>query len=395
MDVNTATKRFTYSILLLIAGFAVAFSAISVLINHIIEHYQLAGSDQGLVISVLSVGNTLAVVSTLFLFRNMKKSTLLFLSGLLSVSMLALTGVSSSFTMLLLACLFIGVSFGWTDSYANSCIIDVNRDNSAKYQGALHGWYGVGAVLAPIAIQFLLVRNSWQEIYLILTPVVLLTVIVFMFTARSTGKIISEPRIKAVEFSRDEMRAFFKNKRNLCLILSMQSYSLMILALFAWTVRYMSVQYDAEGLGITSVTVMWVCITISRFFASRLPISLMKLHTYGSLVACAALAVGVLSDNALIMCIMIGVSGLSSGHSMPSLINEIVVGNEGGSQLPASIMILTTRISGVVVPPLLGFISVFSMQASMLVPIITVLAAGLLGFAIMRLKNEKIGADAV
>ena len=370
----------------MIGGFAIAFTIISVLINHIIEYYQLTGPDQGLVISVMSAGNTAAVISTLMIFRNMKKSTMLAASGILSVAMLTLTGLSQSFVMLLVVSLALGVSFGWTDAYANSCIIDVNRKDSAKYQGALHGWYGVGAVLTPIGIQFLLIRYTWQEIYLILTPVVLFTIIVFMVTSRAAEKRIPAPRIAAHEFSRAEVWTFFKNRRNLLMILAMLAYSLMLLALFSWLVRYMSVQHDAEALGITGIMVMWISITISRFFASRLPIPAMKLYAAGSLIAGAALAVGVFSDNAMIMLVMIGVSGLTSGHCMPSLINELVTSNEGGSQLPASMMILMTRISGVTVPLLLGWISLFSMQASMLVPIVTVIISGLIGYAIIRIK---------
>jgi len=389
-NATLATKRFTWSILLLTFGYAIAFTIVSVLINHIIEQYQLVGSEQGLMISVMNVGNTIAVFSTLMMFRGMKKSTILVISGFLSAATLAFTGISQSFAMLIVVCLFLGVSLGWTESYANSCVIDVNREDSRKYQGALHGWYGVGAVATPIAIQLLLVRNTWHEIYLLLAPIVLFTAVVYMMTARAAGKHIEAPRVGAMEFSRGEIKSFFSKRQNIYMLFAMLFYSLMQFAIFAWIVRYMSVQHDAETLGIASITLMWICTTISRFFASRLPISSMKLHALGSIITGAGLAIGLFSGNAYVMCAMVGVSGLASGHCIPTLMNEIVVTNKGGSQLPVTVMILTTRVSGITVPPVLGFIAMFSMQASMLVPIITIFISALFGFAVMRLNSNEI-----
>ena len=386
MDAGLATKRLTYSLLLLVGGYAIAFTIISILINHIIEYYRLTGADQGLAISVMNIGNTVAVVLTLVMRWKIKKTTMLAVSGLISVAALALTGASASFAALLVICLVLGVGLGWTESYANSTVIDINRNDSAKYQGALHGWYGVGALLTPIAIQALLLKYNWQEVYLLLAPVVLLTVFVFMVTARRAQRHISVPRIEAPNFASGEMRKFLRNRRNVCLLLAMLTYSMMQFALFAWIVRYMSVEHGNESLGIASITLMWICTTISRFVASRLPIDLMKLHTYGSLITGVGLAIGVFSGNAILMCAMVGVSGLASGHCIPTLMNESVISHEGKSQLPTSAMILTTRVSGVTIPPALGLLSLISMQVSMLVPIITIFISALLGYAIIRLK---------
>ena len=384
MDEGRATRLFTYSLLIRIGGFAVSMTVISVLINHIIDEFGLVGARQGLMNSMINAGNTLGVISTLALRWNMKKATMIVIAGLLSAAMMALTGLAGSFPTLLIICVVLGVSFGWTDSYANSCIIDANRADSAKYQGALHGCYGVGSLLTPVAIQILLARHGWQGIYLTLAPVVLLTVVVFIVALGATKKHIPVSRIEAPSFSGGEIRLFFGGRRNVCLLMACLTYAMMMASLFAWLVRYMSVQHGAEALGMTSVTVMWVCMTVSRFFASRLPIGSVKLHMTGALAAGAALCAGVFSGNAWAMCAMVGVVGLASGHCLPTLINESVVSYKGKSQLPASAMILAAQASGMAIPPVLGWISQSSMQASMLLPIATVVASGLFGLAILR-----------
>jgi len=386
MDTIAATKKLTNSLLLLISGMAVAMIISGVLINHIIDDFQLIGSQQGLMISVINIGNTISVISTLLLRWNIKKTTMLVFSGILSAAALALTGLSDTFSMLLIVCVVLGITFGWSDSYVNSCVIDINRDDSARYQGALQGWFGVGAFVTPIAVQFLLLRNTWQEVYLILAPFVLGTVLIHMFTARATEKYVSVPGIKAARLSGNEMRDYLGNKRNKNLLMACLTYSITLMALFAWLMRYMHVQHDSEFLGMISVTVFWVSITISRFVAPRLAVSGMKLHTYGTLITGAALTIGVFSDNALLMCFMVGVIGLTTGYCMPVLLNESVVSFEGRSQLPMSAMLLTTRLTGMIVPPVLGWLSLFSMQITMLVPIVAVFASAVYGFMVLRSK---------
>ena len=382
-----STRPFTYSLLILSGGQAAAVTISGLVINKIIEHYGLIGAEQGYMNSMIGIGNTVAVFSTIALYWKMKKTSILALSGLIVAAAMMLTGFSTSFIMLLVVSLVLGLGVGWVDTYSNSCIVDANPVNSAKYQGALHGFWGIGAMITPFVVSLLLINHIWQEVYMILATVILLTIIIYMIMLRFTNKRIKISGIESPKISGTEIISFFKMEKNVLLLLACLTCNMMQYSLFAWLVRYMNVQHGSEAFGMTSITVMWLFTTISRFIIPRLPIDSMKLHTYGAFLAGMTLCIGVLSNNPLMMCVMVGVGALTSGHCTPTLINKSVITYEGNSILPTSAMLLIPRVGSMAVPAVLGWISVSSMQASMLIPIITIIISGACGLAFLRYKN--------
>jgi MFS family permease len=391
MDITKATRYFTNSLFFLTGGLAIAYTISGVLVNEIIEHFGLAGAEQGYMNSLLNIGNTIAVISTIALHWKLKKTSMLVLSGFLIVVMMALTGLSVSFHMILAVSLALGFGLAWMDSYLNSCVVDANPVGSAKHQGALHGCYGIGALIAPVAIAALLTSISWQKVYLFFTPIILVTVIVYIIVLRTAGKGIAVSGMDSPKFSGAEIRLYLRQRKSVYLLLACQAYTIMQVGLFAWLVRYMSVQYGAETMGMGGIAGMWAFTTVSRFVVPRLPADSMKLHAVGAFAAGAMLFVGTVSDNPWMMCVMVGAGALASGHSIPTLFNKSVVAYDGNSLLPTSAMILTTRISGMAVPPVLGWISVYSMQMSMVVPAIAALVSGLFGLLVIFAPTTKQG----
>ena len=387
MQQKNYQKRFTNSLMGLVLAGAIAKTISGVIINHVIDHFGLVGAEQGYMNSMINMGLTAAVISTFVFRRKYRKAPMLVLSGLMTVAMMALTGLSGSFYMLLAVSLVLGVGLGWTDTYSNSCVIDANPSGSAKYQSAMQGWYGVGAIITPIAVTALLSLANWQEVYLILAPVVLLAIIIYAATLHSTGKHISDTGMVAKKLSGKDILMFLKGKASIWLLATCFAYYVMQYGLFAWLVRYMSVQYGEEALGMAGITMMWACTAVSRFVAPRLPVDSMKLHAYGALGAGITLLAGIFSGNPWIMCVMVGAGALVTGNSLPALLNRIVVNHQGDSLLPTAAMLLTMQITGMIIPPVLGWISSFSIQASMLVLVAGALASGACGFVATRFLN--------
>jgi len=381
-------KNFSNSLMILIVGFAIARTMSGVLVNNVIEYFDLTGAAQGYMNSFISMGTTAAVLSTFILRWKYKKTTILVFSSLLTVAMMVLTGLSVSFFMLLAVSLVYGVSLGWSDTYTNSCVVDIDRETSAKRMSHMQGWYAVGAIIAPLAIAALLLKQNWQGVYIILAPVYLLTIVILLFSLKA---VVKEDFIKGMEspkFTGKEIKTFLLEKRSGLLIAANMTYYTMQYGLFAWLVRYMSVEYGVERLGMMSITVMWVCTAIARFVAPKLPIDNMKLHAFGSLIAGLTLFGGAVSGNPLIVCLVIGIGALTTGNSLPALINRRIVTYKGNSLLPSSAMFLSMQITGMIVPPVLGAISVFSMQGTMYLLAAAVIVSGFLGFAYLRLPKE-------
>jgi len=388
-------KTFSNSLMILIVGFAVTRTISGVLVNHVIEYFGLVGAEQGYMNSVISIGTTAAVISTIVLRWKVKKTTILVISGILTVAMMVMTGLSVSFFMLLAVSLIYGLSLGWTDTYTNSCVVDIDREGSAKRMSTMQGFYAVGAIIAPLAIAALLTANSWQGVYIIIAPFYLLTIVILIFSLRAAA---GQDLIKSMEspkFTAKEIKLFLLEKRSALLIAANMTYYTMQYGLFAWLVRYMNVEYGAEVLGMMSITVMWVCTAISRFLVPRLPFDNMKVHSYGSLIAGATLFIGIFSGNPWIMCIVIGIGALTTGNSLPTLINRRIVTYQGNTLLPSSTMFLSMQVTGMIVPPVLGAIAVYSMQGSMVLLAVAILISGCFGFAVLRYRENKIVDDIV
>ena len=382
-----ATNRFTYSLYIFIFGYALAFIISGVLVNHVIEHYGLVGAEQGYMNSVINMGNTIAIFLTIAMHIKVKKTTMIVISGLLMTSMLLATGLSGSFYMLLIVSLILGFGLGWGDSYINSCIIDANPKDSLKKQGFLHGFYGIGALLTPVVAAALLTSISWQGIYLIFSPIVMLTVVFYIVTLHTTKKYIAISNTEPPKFSKVDILDYLRQKKNVLLLAACLTYSIMQFGLFTWLVRYMSVQHGMEELGMVGITVMWIFTTISRFIAPRLKLDSMALHAFGSLAAGIFLLVGVVLNNPWVMLAMVGLASLTTGFSVMVLINKSAVSNKINSLLSTSAILLMTRVAGMVTPPFLGFISIYSMQGSMIVLVIASIISGILAFAFLRTKE--------
>ena len=387
-DSNKAERVFINALMIFNAGFAFSRMISGVLVNHVIEHFSLIGAEQGYMLSMINIGLTAAVISTVLIRWKIKKTSMIAVSGLVMVATMALTGMAGSFDMVLVVSLIFGVGVGWIDVYSNSSIIDVNRGKSAKNQSMMQGWFGIGAILAPIIIAALLTKNDWQGVFLTLAPGFLVIVVIYIICLNVAGKKIFNTDIEAVRIKGREVLSFLKRKKSILLLAGCFAYYTMQYGIFAWLVRYMSVQYGAEAIGITGITVMWICTSISRFIVPKLPVDNMKMHTYGAFTAAVTLFVGILSNNPWVMCIMVGIGALTTGNSLPTLMNRVVVTYEGSSLLPTSAMLISMQLTGMITPPVLGAISLYSYQGSMFLLVIAIIVSASLGLAFMRLKPE-------
>ena len=249
-------RAFSYSLYLYTGAFAFAYMISGVLVNHVIEYFGLTGAGQGYMNSMINIGNTIAILLTIVMYFRVKKTTMLFLSGILIVVTLAMTGLANSFTVILIVSLALGFGLGWFDSYVNSCIVDANPVGSVKYLGTLHGFFGIGSLLAPIAIAALLTVTDWQGVYLSFSPLILITAVIYLAALRYTNKRFTISGMESPKFTISDLRSYLKDKRLVLLLAALLSYSFMQFGLFTWLVRYMSVMYDAETLGMTGITFM-------------------------------------------------------------------------------------------------------------------------------------------
>jgi len=309
---------------------------------------------------------------------------MLLIACLLLTASFFLLGAGRAFAGLIAASILAGVGFGWMDANCNAVMVDLHRGKSAAFLGLLHGGFGVGGLTAPILISALLAVMSWHAVSFLLCALVACAGVAFaLLLAFSQKGMPAAAKEQVLTFS--AVKAFLFRRKNALVLLATMLYAVAQSGLLIWIVRYMTLQYGAEALGSAALSLYWVCATLSRFFAPRIPMRPLKVFMLGVALACVFQAVGVLSGSAAVMCAMSGVIGLVSGHCVPMLLSEAAADNPGQSSLIASSVLVSMCATRTVAPVFMGALAEWtSLSVMMLTPAVAAALAALVALVILR-----------
>lgn len=383
------TRRITVAILVTSFAYAFVNSITSVLVNEVVEEFSLTGASQGLMSSMLSLGLMVALLINPLFQGRISKVTMILASGVLQAVMLLLSGGSPNFLLFMVAIAFLGMGCGWLDGYINSTMIDAHPTDNPKYLGLLHGIFGIGSLLAPLLIRWLLFGMSWRWVNVVLALLMLLAMVLVLF-ARQSGKgagMFEKGQEERLSWA--QVGEYLKNRRNVLLLCCGAMTSMFQTGVLCWIARYMLLAHDAEGLGATCLTVYWIAATVNRFIAPRLKMRPLVLILLGALAASVCLAVGILGNNPLLMCVCVGLMGLSTGHFMPMVVSECAEGYQGSTTLTTSVVMFVMGITRVIVPLLMAALTdIVSVHVGMGVPIISGVLAALCCAAVLKMKTS-------
>lgn len=365
---------------ILVTSFAYAFSnsITSVLINELVDAFALTGAAQGLLSSMLSLGQMAAFLLNPMLQGRVNKMTLLLLAGFLQVVMLLGSGFAPTFALFALAMAVLGMGGGWLDGGINSCMIDLHPTDNPKYLGMLHGIYGVGSLLAPLVIQWLLLAMAWRSVLCCIAGLVLLAMVLVALTRKGVGvggpKSMGEERLTPAQ-----VWDYLKKGRNLLLLGCAALTTMVQGGVNCWIVRYMFLAHDRGALGATCLTVYWIAATVNRFLAPRLRVRPLVMLMGGSLLASLFLGAGILSGSAAAMCVCVGLVGLVTGHFIPMIVSVSAEGYRGSTTLTTSAVMLVMGVVRVLLPLTMAALTdAVSVSAGMALPAV----AGVLGAAL-------------
>ena len=385
---NRAEKALTIGVLLLISMFGLTNLFQSVVMNRVVDTYHLTGGAQGIMSSMINVGSILAFFAAPMLQGRLKKTTMLLIACLLLSISFLLLGVTKMFAAMIAASVLTGIGFGWLDTNCNAVMVDIHPQNSASYLGLLHGGFGVGGLIAPLMITGLLAVISWRSVSIVMGAIVVFAGLIFstILAFSSKGTPASAPERP---LSISATRSFFSQRKNVLMLLAGMLYAITQSGLLIWLVRYMTLRYNAEALGSTALSIYWVCATLSRFFAPRLPLRPLKLFVIGTLLSSVFQAIGVLSGSPTVMCVMVGIIGLVTGHCVPMLLSEISVGQQGNTALAASATLVSMCFMRILVPIAMGEVAdSLSISIAMLTPAVSGALAGLMALFVLRYEKR-------
>jgi fucose permease len=227
----------------------------------------------------------------------------------------------------------------------------------------LHLFYGIGALLGPLAIaQFAADGRYWREIFIGSGVVFIAWAIAVVVTHRSVGRGHSHHLAHApddpdpassLEFAPAELslRPF------IWLAVAIGCYEAMAMAVASWLVRYLS--DDSERRATIALALLWAGVCMSRIAArwvsARLTSSTFALGCI--ILSSIALALGVVVPWPIVAVAMFGLVGLFSGPVYPLIIAI------GGDLYPRRLSTLSGGLSfaatlgAVIYPPLIGFVA--------------------------------------
>ena len=159
-----SVRLLTIGVIMFIGTYGLLSSYQGVVLNRVVESYQLTGSLQGLMPSLINIGAVVAFLTAPLLQGRIKKTSLLLIGAGIIVLSFFLLGAGRVVAALVFASLLTGIGFGWVDTSCNAVMVDLHHDDSAKYLGFLHGGFGVGALIAPILITALLAFIDWHAV---------------------------------------------------------------------------------------------------------------------------------------------------------------------------------------------------------------------------------------
>jgi len=266
--------------------------------------------------------------------------------------------------------------------------VDVRKKESARYLGYLHGLFGVGSLLAPLLFIWVSRYIDWRGVhYSLAIASALVMLFIFMMT-RGMGKKSDDHVMREHLFTRADLLAYIKVKRNIALALAGFFSMFLIASVMVWIVRYMTLRYDAPEIGALSISVYWICSTANRFLLAQvIKRAPMKFFALGALLSAVFLVIGIFSGNPVVMCVMMGLFGFCSGHFVPVLVSECAAGYEGRTTFTTSLIMFVMSIGRIVAPIMIAFTSTqISLTVGMMLPIVAAIFATCCGW--MTLKSK-------
>ena len=393
MELHTrVAKRMTTAILVTSFVYAFVNSISSVLINEVVETFALKGASQGLMSSMLSFGLMLALLVNPLFQGRISKITMIVLSCLLQAAMLLLSGGAPNFLVFVSAIMLMGAGCGWLDGYINSTIIDTHPTDSPKYLGLVHGIFGIGSLIAPLAMQWLLSRVSWRSVHSVIAALVLIAMLLVILARRGSKATGMFDKDEEERLSLKQVGSYLKRGRNLLLLGCGAMTAMVQTGIVCWIARYMLLAHNREALGATCLTIFWIAATINRFIAPRLKVRPLVLIMGGGLAAAVFLGVGILSNQAIVMCLCMGVLGLATGHFMPMVVAECANGYAGNTTLTTSVVMFVMGVSRVIIPILMAALTdAISVRVGMSLPILAGVLVAVFSFGALKMKPDTAG----
>ncbi len=386
------TKYLTYLSCFTVLIFAMVLTVISPLIMEIARSFELDIGGVGIIFTYTFIGLTLFVpVGGYIADRIGKKKVLNIAVAGISLALTAFF-TASDFLTLCIASIFIGGFGGIIESMASAFLHDINPEKPEYYVNMVQIFFGIGAVIGPLAVgQAILSGFTWRNCYAVLTLVMAVVALIFIFsfydeqrTKANIGiKKIVKPNIKPMEL--------IKNKYFILLCLSMFFYTGSEVGAWGWMCTYLETGFmftaDKSTL---AVSLFWIALTVGRVLCGMLtlkfkPVKIVIMLAFSSAIF-TLLSAFVRSDFGIYFAVI--AMGFAFSSQYPLIVSY--AGNlfKSSTGTVFSLMVACSGVGNMLVPYLMGLTGeAVGMAASMIIPAVLFSFTGFIFIYLNKTKN--------
>lgn len=330
------------------------FSLQGALLEDLIGHYGLSDSAQGLAGTAASVGGVIALAVSFFLMGRVRKFGLLKVAFAICAAALLALCIMPSFAMFVLIWGLIGVGLGFVDTLLSACMSDLyhgEEKKATRMMCMLHMTYGFASMALPVLYTLLKSRGMpWYGMYGIVGGfgAALLVFTVIVSAGREKVTEASSRSVSAGEIAHTVTSGalpFF--------ILAMFSNGYFMAGLNTWVSAYIGITLKST-LGDISLTFLFTGVMLSRFLFPFTGLKPERYICFSCIVSAVLLLAAVLSGNGIAASVLVALSGLAFGASIPCMLNLACESVPGNTMLATTPMMLALYLGEAIAPPVIG-----------------------------------------
>lgn len=322
-------------------------AALGVLVPSLLETFSLSTASVSLLLAAQIGGYGLAAFLSGIVITRLGLGRMLVLALSLQAAVLTLYALTPRWDLMVTGGVALGLGIGLIDAGINTAV--ARRQDAARLIGPLHGFYGVGAFVGPLIATVLLALGSdWRAVHAVLAGLVsLLLVWIWHTRLACTWRGVPSP-------AREDWRFLSQAVQ----LRSLQMSSLFLLGYvgieasigtWAFSVQHLARSQSTVSAGI-GVSLYWLGLTVGRF-------------CFGPLVERAGVVRLTLGSLALVLAAQIGwLQGIEPRITLP------LTGFALAAIYPATILLISQRLPGRLVPTAIGIATGAGSFGSVLLP---------------------------
>jgi MFS transporter, FHS family, glucose/mannose:H+ symporter len=336
------------------------------------RHFHVTPESINLVITFFMLGEVLGIIALIFLNKKFQRTKIIIVSYALLIPSLAGLSLAPSLILFYILYFISGFFLGIIFINANTSMLEGRVANKDSVVNLGHGFFAIGALLAPMLGSTLISRQvSWRFVYLLAMGVALISLIAYLFAHRKK---------KAAPLEKKEilpLKEIFKYKeKNIYMVFTvvlMLFYVMSEVTIFSWAPTFFRIakSFDIYNAGLI-ISVFWVGILVGRLIISFLSYKIKAgtLLVLLSMISIIGLVVAIFPMSRPINFIGAALIGLGFSGIPPLLISTAGKIFGSGKEFSLTILFVVGIASGSVIPFFIRLIADFNFLFSIAMSII-------------------------